>query len=188
MQTIQFHELKPFFGSQKPLSWSRNFITTFTRISYWTLFWSLGREYSCWSTPAQSYFRVPSEPMTIFLCFFTGLVRVLKWDLLFNKRRGLTATGHSPCTGEWLPALALSSSPYYSRMYILSPFLFPYPGNRSQFRSSPNPSDSVPGFPRAWQQLAVIYMIFLLSFCRKELPNISSEKRILVLILDVRFW
>jgi hypothetical protein len=45
---------------------------------------------------SKSLFRVPSGP--IFL-FFPGLLRVLKWDLLFNERRGLTPTGHSPSTG-----------------------------------------------------------------------------------------
>jgi hypothetical protein len=33
--------------------------------------------------------------MTIYL-FFLSLLHVLKWGLLFDERRGLTATGHSP--------------------------------------------------------------------------------------------
>jgi hypothetical protein len=36
--------------------------------------------------------------MTILL-FFRRLLRVLKWGLLFEGRRGLTTTGHSPSSG-----------------------------------------------------------------------------------------
>jgi hypothetical protein len=41
------------------------------------------------------------------------LLRVLKWGLLFDKRRGLTTTGHSHSTGEWLccPSFSLTHSP-----------------------------------------------------------------------------
>jgi hypothetical protein len=44
-----------------------------------------------------SWFRVLSEP--IIIIFFSSPLRVLKWDLLFNVGRVLTATGHSPFTG-----------------------------------------------------------------------------------------
>jgi hypothetical protein len=37
------------------------------------------------------------------------LLRVLKWDLLFEERRGLTTTDHSPSTGEWPCWRSLSS-------------------------------------------------------------------------------
>jgi hypothetical protein len=43
-----------------------------------------------------------SGPVGNFDCTFvpTRLLRVLKWGLLFDERRGLTAIGHSPFTGE----------------------------------------------------------------------------------------
>jgi hypothetical protein len=37
--------------------------------------------------------------MTTFL-LFPRLVRVLKWGLVFDVRRGLTVTGHSPSAEE----------------------------------------------------------------------------------------
>jgi hypothetical protein len=37
--------------------------------------------------------------MTIFL-LFPRLLHVLKWGLLFDERRGLTTTGHSPSIRE----------------------------------------------------------------------------------------
>jgi hypothetical protein len=48
---------------------------------------------------SQFRFRVPSGHMTISL-FFPRLLCVLKWGLLFDERRGLTTTGHSPSTGD----------------------------------------------------------------------------------------
>jgi hypothetical protein len=55
----------------------------------------------CWPSPAQqSWFRDRSGHMTVYL-IFPILLRVLKWCLLFDVRRGLTNTGHYPST-EWL--------------------------------------------------------------------------------------
>jgi hypothetical protein len=53
----------------------------------------------------KSWFRVPSGPMTIFF-IFPKLLRVLKWALLYNEKRGLTTTvtppllGHAPLRKE----------------------------------------------------------------------------------------
>jgi hypothetical protein len=41
---------------------------------------------------------------------FPRLLLVLKWDLIFNERRGLNATGHSPSTRGWVPLLLLIDS------------------------------------------------------------------------------
>jgi hypothetical protein len=46
---------------------------------------------------SNSWFQVQSRPMAI-LYFFSRLLRVLKWGLLFDKRRGVITTGHSPST------------------------------------------------------------------------------------------
>jgi hypothetical protein len=54
---------------------------------------SYGRLNCCWPSPAQ-YFSV----MTIY--FFSRLLHVLKWGLLFNEKKGLTTIGHSPSTGD----------------------------------------------------------------------------------------
>jgi hypothetical protein len=48
-----------------------------------------------------------------YICFFT-LLRVLKWCPLFDKRRGLATTGHSPSTGEWIN----DQSPYVAPVPI----------------------------------------------------------------------
>lgn len=46
---------------------------------------------------SNSWFRVPSEQMTII--FFSRLLRVFIWDLLFNDRTGLTSSAHVPSAG-----------------------------------------------------------------------------------------
>jgi hypothetical protein len=48
---------------------------------------------------SKSWFRDRSRPMTIFL-FFPRLLRILKWGLLFDEKRGLTTTGHFPSNGR----------------------------------------------------------------------------------------
>jgi hypothetical protein len=50
----------------------------------------------CWLSPAQSSFDL--GPVGIH-DHISRLLRVLKWDLLSDKMRGLTITGHSPSTG-----------------------------------------------------------------------------------------
>jgi hypothetical protein len=50
------------------------------------------------ASTSASWLLVPSGPITII--FFSRFLRVLRWSLLFNDRRGLTTTGHSPCTGD----------------------------------------------------------------------------------------
>jgi hypothetical protein len=57
---------------------------------------------SCyWSSSAQSFLVSCSFGNCVHIIFFlTRFTRVLKWYLLFNKRTGLTTTGHSSSTGE----------------------------------------------------------------------------------------
>jgi hypothetical protein len=47
----------------------------------------------CWSSPAQSF--LVSGPVDHIFVLSKFFLRVLKWGLLFDERRGLT-TGHSP--------------------------------------------------------------------------------------------
>jgi hypothetical protein len=42
---------------------------------------------------------------------------VLKWGFLFNKRRGLTTTGHSPSSGGDLSGHSLTGPLSHSHMY-----------------------------------------------------------------------
>jgi hypothetical protein len=56
---------------------------------------SVGRLNCYWSSPAQSR----RYPWPRFL-FSSRHVRVLRWDPLFDERRGLTTTGHSPSAGS----------------------------------------------------------------------------------------
>jgi hypothetical protein len=56
---------------------------------------SVGRTNCCWSPPAQSI--LGSDP-TNFRSF-RDFLRVLQWGLLFDARKRLTTTGHSPSTG-----------------------------------------------------------------------------------------
>jgi hypothetical protein len=74
----------------------------------------------CWFLPAQSFLvSSPSGPVTIFLPF-CRLLSVLEWDLHFEERRGLTATGHSLSAGEWLLALSLSLTPLNNSDWLKS--------------------------------------------------------------------
>jgi hypothetical protein len=52
--------------------------------------------------------------MTIFL--FSRILRVLKWDLFFNERRGVNTTGHSLSTGGESSEHSLTNWPTSSLM------------------------------------------------------------------------
>lgn len=56
---------------------------------------------------SHSWFRAPSNPMTVFF-FLSRLLRTLKWVFLFDERKGPTASGHPPFAGVWLCRLSLS--------------------------------------------------------------------------------
>jgi hypothetical protein len=62
----------------------------------------------CWPSPTQPF--LVSGPVVTrdHFSVLSRLLRVMKWSLLFNKRRGLTNTGHSLSNEEWLCWLSLS--------------------------------------------------------------------------------
>jgi hypothetical protein len=51
-------------------------------------------------SPAQSFFVSGPIDTHGHIYVLTRLLHVLKWGLLFDERRGLTTTGHSPAIGE----------------------------------------------------------------------------------------
>jgi hypothetical protein len=68
----------------------------------------------CWPSPAQS--SLVSCPFGTHghIIVLSRLLRVLKWGHYLEERRGLTTTGYSPSTGEWLLALTHSLAPALS--------------------------------------------------------------------------
>jgi hypothetical protein len=54
----------------------------------------------CWSSPAQSFLASGLVGIHDHIFVPSRLLCVLKWGLIFEERRGLTAAGHSPSTGE----------------------------------------------------------------------------------------
>jgi hypothetical protein len=61
-----------------------------------------------WPSPAQSLLASGPVGTHNHIFVLSRLLRVLKWGLLFDERRDMTTTGHSPSTGEWLFWLSLS--------------------------------------------------------------------------------
>jgi hypothetical protein len=53
----------------------------------------------CWPLPAQPVVVLGPGRTHYHLFVLSRFLCVLKWSLLFDKRRGLTTTGHSPSTG-----------------------------------------------------------------------------------------
>jgi hypothetical protein len=58
---------------------------------------------------SHSWFQALLGPMTIFL-FFATFFLVLKWGLLFDRRWGVTTTGHPPILGVIRTRLLVSTS------------------------------------------------------------------------------
>jgi hypothetical protein len=55
----------------------------------------MGRVNRRWALPAQS-------ALVSDVLFFRRVLRVLKWALLVEERKGLTATGYSPSNEGWI--------------------------------------------------------------------------------------
>jgi hypothetical protein len=106
---------------------------------------------------SKSWFRFPSGPMTIFLLFFPRLLLVLKWGFLFNDRKSLTTTGHSPSTGGDSNGHSLTNWHFPSHktdftLWTNSPTGLPSVGRLNCCWSSPAQSFLASGFVETFDQ------------------------------------
>jgi hypothetical protein len=85
---------------------------------WWQLTKLVGRLNRCWHSPVQQFLvSVPVE--THDYVSFPRLLRVLKWSLLFNEKRGLIIAGHSSLLG-WLERALTLWLPHKNKLVHIS--------------------------------------------------------------------